>query len=714
MSNERKKKKQTNVNESYLDDISYSVYIEKKHNEKKPDKREPLEHTLPRQTRSWVEDSTVIECQNCSAKFTMFLRKHHCRLCGKIYCHECSKYRDLIPDTILSEQSINGTWSDYLGSYIYMTDISRHRVCVGCHKLIEKVFSIKKVIEVFIVMKLDLNDLKKAGKVCKTWLNASNYCLSKFREIQYKLPNEPYIQLEIDMAWNNLKYIQGHNKYLLHLIKMCENDLQIEKVRTILDKPRLVDCRTTMCCRNCEEKLNSFDAINILDYSFKSVPYSKLLKRLAVKYLVCGDKEFKCYIPYLVYNIRNDSYGVITDFLLERCLRNFSLLNALYWELQLYPQSCYQSSVYAILSRRLKMLISDERLQERFMRLLQGNKFIKLVEDISQSICEDNQSYDELKDNFHFNKETILPLNPEIVVNGIQLNKIKIKNSATKPIIIPCESSDGSVYRIMHKNEDVRKDQIIMNIIYLIEMVVKKEEGLDLEIVKYNVLPTGKNTGLIEIVEDADTIYFIQEKLDSSILNYMMENNDDILVKELRTRFIKSVAAYCVITYLLGIGDRHLDNIMITRDGRLFHVDFGYILGMDPVFNNPGIRITKDVVDAIGGLSSKYYVEFKELSSKIYNCLRRNIDIFMHMLFLIPNISDLNLSEDLIRQQIITRFKPGENSVDAKMHLVQQLERYNYTDKIKDWCHYYSKEKTISSAMSRLTFAISGLWNPNS
>jgi phosphatidylinositol-4,5-bisphosphate 3-kinase len=56
-----------------------------------------------------------------------------------------------------------------------------------------------------------------------------------------------------------------------------------------------------------------------------------------------------------------------------------------------------------------------------------------------------------------------------------------------------------------------------------------------------------------------------------------MEKSDYFLetqYKQAVEHFIYSCAGYCVATYVLGIGDRHNDNVMITKDGKLFRKNF--------------------------------------------------------------------------------------------------------------------------------------------
>ena len=65
--------------------------------------------------------------------------------------------------------------------------------------------------------------------------------------------------------------------------------------------------------------------------------------------------------------------------------------------------------------------------------------------------------------------------------------------------------------------------------------------------------------------------------------------------------FVKSCAGYCVTMYVLGVGDRHLDNLMLRSDGALFHIDFGYMLGRDPKPFPPPMKLCKEMVEAMGG-----------------------------------------------------------------------------------------------------------------
>ncbi len=48
----------------------------------------------------WIPDRRVTMCQNCAVEFSVLVRRHHCRACGKVVCATCSgsraplRYRD--------------------------------------------------------------------------------------------------------------------------------------------------------------------------------------------------------------------------------------------------------------------------------------------------------------------------------------------------------------------------------------------------------------------------------------------------------------------------------------------------------------------------------------------------------------------------------------------------------------------------------------------
>lgn len=56
-----------------------------------------------------------------------------------------------------------------------------------------------------------------------------------------------------------------------------------------------------------------------------------------------------------------------------------------------------------------------------------------------------------------------------------------------------------------------------------------------------------------------------------------------------------------MICYVLGIGDRHMHNLLLQENGRMFHVDFGYILGRDPKPMPPPMKLTTEMINAMGG-----------------------------------------------------------------------------------------------------------------
>ncbi|MCO5561860.1 hypothetical protein L7F22_015485 [Adiantum nelumboides] len=117
--------------------------------------------------------------------------------------------------------------------------------------------------------------------------------------------------------------------------------------------------------------------------------------------------------------------------------------------------------------------------------------------------------------------------------------------------------------------------------------------------------------------------------------------------------FVRSCAAYCVATCVLGIGDRHNDNVMIKRTGEFFHIDFGHILGH---FKSKfGIKrerakfvFTPDMAYVMGGIEDDRFKQFQELCGRAFNKLRENAHLFLNLINLVKKLNELCMLSNVI------------------------------------------------------------------
>mmetsp|Transcript_84038 Transcript_84038/g.238122 ORF Transcript_84038/g.238122 Transcript_84038/m.238122 type:complete len:336 (-) Transcript_84038:422-1429(-) len=226
-------------------------------------------------------------------------------------------------------------------------------------------------------------------------------------------------------------------------------------------------------------------------------------------------------------------------------------------------------------------------------------------------------------------------------------------------------------YKMMIKNgDDVRQDQLVVQLIKVMDRCLKKV-GMDLKLTTYEVLATKHNSGVLEFIVADDgspsTAVELLDKGASGVGEYLRTHQPDPeselgIKHEALDTFSKSLAGYAVITYLLGVGDRHLGNVMMLPDGRFCHIDFGYIFGDDPkkkYVNPPPFRITNSMVVAMGGQEGKYFAQFCKLAIEAYKQLRRNAVLIMSLLRLMKDagIEALQVNPDDKLRFVEERFR---------------------------------------------------------
>mmetsp|Transcript_18072 Transcript_18072/g.42116 ORF Transcript_18072/g.42116 Transcript_18072/m.42116 type:complete len:1046 (+) Transcript_18072:91-3228(+) len=272
-----------------------------------------------------------------------------------------------------------------------------------------------------------------------------------------------------------------------------------------------------------------------------------------------------------------------------------------------------------------------------------------------------------------------LPSDPRVWVRGVDPGSIRMFKSALYPAVLDFvvdEDKGGGgegggdeetataaaaapTIKVMVKTgDDLRQDQLVIMMIRLMDRLLKRS-ALDLCLRPYSILAMPDDSGLMEFVNDSVPVsQVLASHSGNSILSYFRSvapspGGDDGggggggsrgVRPEVLQAYVRSCAGYCVLTYLLGVGDRHLDNIMIQPTGNFFHIDFGFIFGRDPKPLPPAFRLTKEMVDGMGGLDGKEYKQFCSLSCQAFNVLRKSAGLVLNLLHLMSDAGIEDLS----------------------------------------------------------------------
>ena len=230
-------------------------------------------------------------------------------------------------------------------------------------------------------------------------------------------------------------------------------------------------------------------------------------------------------------------------------------------------------------------------------------------------------------------------------------DNVIVMNSLQKPKKVTIRGTDGKLYSFLCKaKDDLRIDYRIMEFFSVVNKCLKQEpesRRRNLYIRTYAVTPLNENSGIIEWIENLSTLRSILIKLYSErgvgavtssewrqheekisrdkeyalkVFNLFLDRYRPTVLYEwfLRTfpepnawynarcNYVRTAAVMSVCGYVLGLGDRHCENILMeSSNGDCIHVDFNCLFNKGETLGVPEIvpfRLTHNMIEAMGPL----------------------------------------------------------------------------------------------------------------
>ncbi|OBT81912.1 hypothetical protein VE02_09422 [Pseudogymnoascus sp. 03VT05] len=378
------------------------------------------------------------------------------------------------------------------------------------------------------------------------------------------------------------------------------------------------------------------------------------------------------YVPQIVQSLRYDTLGYVERYIVETAQFSQLFAHQIIWNMKANSYKDEDSQIPDgikpaldhVMARMISCFtVADRDFYEREFTFFDEVTSIsgKLKPFIKRSKPEKKQKIEEELRKIKVDVGVYLPINPDGVVIGIDRKSGKpLQSHAKAPYMatfrikkdvaaemeetedmleapdprkrVPENSIEVWQSVIFKVGDDCRQDVLALQMIAAFRGIFSNV-GLDVYVFPNRVTATAPGCGIIEVLPNSVSRDMLGREAVNGLYDYFVSKYgtpDSVRFQAARSNFVKSVAAYSIISFLLQFKDRHNGNIMIDDAGHILHIDFGFCFDIAPGgvrFERAPFKLTAEMVAVMGGSSNtQSYRWFEELCVKAFLAARRHVD----------------------------------------------------------------------------------------
>uniref|UniRef100_A0A1I8MFP5 Phosphatidylinositol 4-kinase beta n=2 Tax=Musca domestica TaxID=7370 RepID=A0A1I8MFP5_MUSDO len=253
---------------------------------------------------------------------------------------------------------------------------------------------------------------------------------------------------------------------------------------------------------------------------------------------------------------------------------------------------------------------------------------------------------------------------------------------------------------IVKCGDDLRQELMATQLLQMFK-IIWQEEHVDLWVRPYKIVCLSNDSGLIEPILNTVSLHQIKKNSNKSLRDYFIDEYgpaDSDAFRIAQKNFVQSCAAYCLISYLLQVKDRHNGNILLHSDGHIIHIDFGFILSISPKnlgFEQSPFKLTPEFVEVMGGTNTEHWREFNRLLLVGMMTARKHMDRIINFVEIMRSNAQLPCFKNGCSgtvQNLRKRFHMNltEQEMERKVEQLVQDSLKSLSTKLYDGYQYYT------------------------